>query len=301
MAVYYFNITYRCNSNCIFCAANHPLWQDESEMSLEEFKSRLNENHVGENDRVIVNGGEPTIHRDFWKILDLIDETGATIDLFTNGMLFSNEDTAKRILEYENLHLRIPLFGSRPETHDFLTGGIGHFVATTKALDHLCHHIRGHATLEIKLLMSKITNEENEAIYDMITKRWTHPAIRVSLNPLLISECVIQHKDLFVEDYGTMMIKSERLIRKALADGADFSVALVPYCTFPNDELLNMCRGRNCGGNMFYASPGQTKQLDRLEWRKPCLTCVYVKECNGFSQNYISYFGADVMKPVKRT
>lgn len=299
MSIYYFNITYRCNSNCIFCAANHPVWKDDSEMPLDEFTLRLRENKVGPNDRVIVNGGEPTVHRNFWQILDLINDTGATIDLFSNGMIFSDENIAKRILSYENLHLRIPLFGSRAETHDYLTGGTGHFVKTTNGLDHLCAHIRGHATLEIKLLMSKTTIDENEAIYEMCINRWAHPAVRISLNPLLISECVIQNKDIFIEDYSTMMVRSENLIRRAISDGVDFSVALVPYCSYPNNELLSMCRGRNCGGKMYYASPGQTKKIDRLDWRKPCLKCKYVNECNGFSKNYIAYFGTDVMKPIE--
>ena len=40
MRVFYFNITYACNSRCKFCAANHPiLTDDNSQMTLEQFKA----------------------------------------------------------------------------------------------------------------------------------------------------------------------------------------------------------------------------------------------------------------------
>lgn len=301
MNIFYFNITYRCNSNCIFCAANHPLWQDNSEMTADEFKQILDERHVAAGDRVIVNGGEPTVHKEFWTILDTIDQRGATIDLFTNGIRLRDESFAKRLLKYDNLHIRIPLFGSTGELHDRLTGVPGNFEATTEALDHLIRNIRGHVTIEIKLLMSKATIEDNERIYDLIRERWQHEAVRISLNPLLISECVIQQKDIMIDTYESMMQKSEALIRRALAEGVDFSVALVPYCTYPNEELLHMCRGRRCGGNMFYASPGYQKNINRMAWRNPCLQCKYVSECNGFSKNYVEYFGSGVMKPFVDT
>ena len=295
MSTYYFNITYRCNSNCIFCAADHPLENDNREMSLSEFNNVLDKCHVDSGDRVIVNGGEPTVHKDFWAILDAVKMRGATIDLFTNGKKLADNNFAVRVLNYDNIHIRVPLFGSTPEKHDFLTGIKGNFEATTMGLDNLYNNMRGHATLEIKLLMSKATIPENEKIYELIKSRWNHEAIRVSLNPLLISDCVIQQKDTLINTYESMMIQSESLIRRAYVDRTDFSVALVPFCTFPNKELLNMCRGRNVGGKFHYASPGFTKTVEEHEWDQPCHKCLYYGECNGFSKKYIEYFGEEVM------
>ncbi len=298
MRVFYFNITYRCNSNCLFCAANHPLYHDENEMTLDEFRAVLEQNEVVAGDRVIINGGEPTVHRQFWMILDEVARRGATIDLFTNGKLLANEENVRRLLRYEGIHIRIPLFGSNAEKHDYLTGMKGNFDATVQGLDWLCKYLKQGQTLEVKLLMSKITIDDNENIYNLICKRWHHPAVRISLNPLLISDCVTQQRDLFIEQYESMMIKSEHLIRRALAEKVDFSVALVPYCSYPNDELLQMCRGRKAGGTFFYASPGCRKDVQEFEWKKPCRACIYANECNGYSKNYVNYFGAEVMKPI---
>ena len=297
MGVYYFNITYRCNSNCIFCAANHPIDNDNREMSLEDFEKILMQNNVDVHDLVIINGGEPTIHREFWLFLDAVSNCKAQIDLFTNGKVFSNPEFTKRIMQYKNVHIRIPLFGSTAEIHDRLTGMSGNFNATTRGLDLLCQYIRESITLEIKLLLSKATVSENEKIYDLVKSRWLNKSVRISLNPLLISECVIQQKDIMVDTYENLMLKSEPLIRKALADEVDFSVSLIPYCSFPNLDLIEKCCGRSCGGNMLYASPGCTTKLDHLSYRMACRKCKYANKCNGFPENYVSYYGEDVIKP----
>lgn len=297
MGVYYFNITYRCNSNCIFCAANHPIDNDNREMLLEDFEQILIRNNVNENDLVIINGGEPTIHRNFWAFLDAINNLKASIDLFSNGKLFKNPAFVRRITQYSNIHIRIPLFGSTAELHDRLTGMSGNFNDTTQGLDLLCQYICKNITLEIKLLLSRATVLENERIYDLIKSRWLGKGVRISLNPLLISECVIQQKEIMMDTYENLMIKSEPLIKKALSDGIDFSVSLIPYCSFPNRELIEKCCGRNCGGNMFYADPNCTKTLDHLSQRKSCNKCYYISRCNGFPKNYISYYGEEVIKP----
>jgi organic radical activating enzyme len=266
-------------------------------MSLLEFEEILMKNNVNDHDLVIINGGEPTIHRDFWRVLDAIKNRKAKIDLFTNGKLLSNFEFIQNLLSYKNIHIRVPLFGSTPKSHDRLTGMSGNFISTTQGLDLLCQYIHKGMSLEIKLLLSKATVSENEKIYDMITSRWLNESVRISLNPLLISKCVIQKKDIMMDTYENLMIESEPLIRKALADGINFSMALIPYCSFPNQDLIEKCCAHSCGGNMFYAAPGCTTTLDHLSQRKYCHKCRYINKCNGFPENYVSYYGENVMKP----
>ena len=201
MRVFYFNITYRCNSNCMFCAADHPIYNEQTEMTLEEIAKILRDNHVGSGDRVIVNGGEPTIHRSFWEILDTIDRLGAKIDLFTNGQKLADEQFAKRLTAYRDIYIRVPLFGATAQVHDYLTGCRGGFDRVVKGLDHVYRYLGKGSQLEIKLLMSRVSVEENEKIYDLVKTRWPGPHVILSLNPLLISKCVIEHKDLFIEEY----------------------------------------------------------------------------------------------------
>lgn len=297
MRIFYFNITYRCNSNCMFCAADHPLLHENDEMSLEDFEHILSDNHVGENDRVIVNGGEPTIHKDFLSILDAIDRRGATIDLFTNGITLAQKDFTDQILKHRNLYIRIPLFGSDAKSHDLLTGRSGNFKAVTEGLDYLVGHLRDDVLLEIKLLLSKSTVQDNEKIYELIRKRWNRKSVILSLNPLLISQCVIQNKDLFIDTYEHMLEQSASLIAKIHNDGQNFTMALIPFCAFPSKELMELCHGNTIMKESHYTDPSKDLVIDEFSERSACLHCKYISICNGYPNSYIKYFGQKVMKP----
>lgn len=297
MRVFYFNITYRCNSNCLFCAADHPILNEQTEMALEEIEEILESNHVGFGDRVIVNGGEPTVHRAFWEILDAIEKRGAIIDLFTNGQRLADEQFAKHLGSYHNIYIRIPLFGASAQIHDYLTGCAGGFDRVVKGLDHIYGHLRKGCELEIKLLMSKISVDENEMIYDLTKTRWPGSHIILSLNPLLISKCVIKHKDLFIEEYSSLLTRSEPLIRRIYADGRELSMSLVPFCAFPNEELLALCHGNTILEHSYYADPNSTRIVDEFAEREQCRLCKFAKKCNGYPDSYVRYFGKQVMIP----
>lgn len=298
MRIFYFNITYRCNSNCMFCAADHPLRCEDSEMYLSEFVDILEKNHVSTKDRVIVNGGEPTMHDDFFGFLDAICTRGAKIDLFSNGIRFSDKRFTQRVLAYKNIYIRIPLFGASAEMHDNLTGHPGGFDLVTRGLDNVCCELSASAELEIKLLLSKATVYENEAIYELVNTRWNNERVYLSLNPLLISECVAMRSELFIDTYETLMQASEPLIRRVFADKWKFSLDLIPYCTFPNRELIALCHSNAALEESFYADSKNQMVIDEMKGRERCLKCQYVRKCNGFPPNYVAYFGQEVMKPI---
>ena len=299
MRLFYFNITYCCNSSCIFCAADHPIEMDDSQMCLSAFEKILAQNNVKHGDRVVVNGGEPTVHPEFFGFLDAIQACGAKIDLFTNGMRLQDEEFASHLLRYDNIYIRIPLFGASAEVHDKLTGCPGSFNKVVKGVDYVTSNLRQGIDLEIKMLLSKINVPENEKIYNLISDRWKASRIRISLNPLLISKCVIQHKEMFIDTYEAMMKKSEPLIRRIINDGRHFQMDLIPYCTFPNEDLIELCHGNTSTHGSYYADPNSKTTVDALKGRERCAQCKYINRCAGFPSSYIKYFGEEVMKPIR--
>ena len=54
-------------------------------MQENEIVDMIKKYGVSSNDRVILNGGEPTLHPNLIKILQLFHKTGAEIVLYTNG------------------------------------------------------------------------------------------------------------------------------------------------------------------------------------------------------------------------
>ena len=298
MRIFYFNITYACNSRCIFCAADHPLQlNDTRQMSLEEFQKVLTLNNVGTGDRVIINGGEPTVHPDFFAFLEAVQRTGAKIDLFTNGKRLQELSFTKHLMEQTNIHIRVPLFGASAEVHDQLTGQGGNFAAVTRGLDNALQNLHSGITLEIKMLLSKTTVMENEKIYDLILKRWNSPLVRISLNPLLISGMVIQNKELFLDSYEKLLRGSKRLIENAQKGEMLFSTALIPFCAYPDDFHSQIPARIRKVTQRVYSDPSETTEEDGTKGRNPCRSCVYFGSCSGYPVSYVKYFGTGVMKP----
>lgn len=70
--VFYFNITYRCNYRCRYCFSHttHGSVQ-RRDIDLSSFKESLSRFRVGTGDRIVLNGGEPTLHKNFMEIINI--------------------------------------------------------------------------------------------------------------------------------------------------------------------------------------------------------------------------------------
>lgn len=297
MSTYYYNITYQCNSNCLFCAADYPINHDNRQMSMALFCNEMNKNSVGIGDQVIINGGEPTVHPDFLDILHKVHERGALIDLFSNGMRFSDEVFTNKVLQYKPINIRIPLFGSKAKIHDYYTGVDGSFNKVMKGLKHITSNLAGRAYLDIKLLLAKMLIDENVYIFNEVQPLLKNRNVRLSLNPLLISECIIKHSTEFFDSYTNMVKNSKILMDKAMQNNIRFSMTLIPFCTFPNELYIEQLCGRKSVSKMKYYDVSKNDYHEVLKGREKCLGCKYIKVCPGFPESYIKYYGDKEISP----
>ncbi|MCF7861533.1 PQQ-binding-like beta-propeller repeat protein [Candidatus Woesearchaeota archaeon] len=105
-----FDITYRCNDNCKFCHNRHLQDKGKNDSNLGEMKlGEIKENakYLIEKFKlsgIAVSGGEPTIHPNFWEVMDFfyndIGRTGIHIALDTNTMLFSDNKEAIKLQKF---------------------------------------------------------------------------------------------------------------------------------------------------------------------------------------------------------
>lgn len=293
--IFYFNITYRCNNNCIFCAADHGFNNTNSEMTIDEFKETLDQNNVGALDRVIINGGEPTTHTHFFDFLKIAKEHNAYIDLYTNGVKLNDFEFAKKLLTYTPLLIRIPIFGATPEVHDKLTGMSGSFKNTMDGIRNLLSVKENLAVnIEIKLLLSKATSDENEKIYDYFNRNFTKECY-FSFNPLLISNRVKQNADVMFESCTDSIQKEIPLIRRMKNDGWKVSLSLLPICVLPTEYRAG---GVDRNISETYSSPSLVKNVENTYCSPKCKFCSLKEICAGFPSSYISFVGDDEVKPI---
>lgn len=155
--IFYFNITYGCNSNCIFCYS-HNTWhnaQPHNEMTVEQFFAYLDDKELSAKDRVIVNGGEPLMHTEIGKILGGLLPYGCEVLIYTNGRMITNYDLS---CLNENFRFIIPIHGYE-EIHDSITRVKGSYQETIAGLKYLVEQT--NCPVDVKLILNNRMIEED--------------------------------------------------------------------------------------------------------------------------------------------
>lgn len=150
MRIFYFNITYGCNSNCIFCYS-HNTWHNSlpnREMTAAQFFDFLDDNNLCELDRVIVNGGEPLLHTEIDAILNVLVHYGCEVLVYTNGRLLTNHNFSALS---DRFRFVIPIHGFE-QVHDSITGIAGSYKETINGLKHLVSQTK--CLVDVKLILN---------------------------------------------------------------------------------------------------------------------------------------------------
>ena len=108
------HITHKCNLRCIHC------YQEDykNDLSFEEIKKVFCDylEYIKKNNfkgHIIITGGEPFLHPDFFKVISLFEENNITFGILTNGTLL-DEDMVKRLKDFKNLSfVQISLDGTQ--------------------------------------------------------------------------------------------------------------------------------------------------------------------------------------------
>lgn len=149
--IFYFNITYGCNSNCVFCYS-HNTWHNSmphNEIDAEAFFAYLDEMNLNRDDRVIVNGGEPLLHTQIENILLGLRKYQCEVLVYTNGRLLTQVDYS---LLNERYRFVIPIHGTEM-VHDKITGISGSYKETLAGLRHLVN--TSSCVVDIKLILNQ--------------------------------------------------------------------------------------------------------------------------------------------------
>ncbi|MFW9875827.1 MAG: radical SAM protein [Candidatus Thorarchaeota archaeon] len=119
------NLTNLCNLNCSMCFDSIEDRKEKKELSLRELKELFDSLGALGITRINFSGGEPTLRKDFFQILDYANKLGFTISLNTNGCF--GENFLRELANFKIDKIVFSLNSSNPETHDRITGKKGSF------------------------------------------------------------------------------------------------------------------------------------------------------------------------------
>jgi AdoMet-dependent heme synthase len=126
-----FELTYRCNSQCVHCYCVEE--KGRRELDVSEIEKALKELADLGCFSAIFSGGETLLREDFFDILAIARNLHYVITVFTNGI---NVDSAAadKIAYFSPIGVEISLYGTTAETHEKITGVKGSFQKTYDAI-----------------------------------------------------------------------------------------------------------------------------------------------------------------------
>ena len=127
-------LTYACNLECVHCLSSSGR-RDPRELTTAEAKRVVDELHELQVFYVNIGGGEPTIRRDFFDIVEYAIGRGVGVKFSTNGA-FIDAAKAARLAATDYLDVQISLDGTDALTNDAVRGA-GSYATARRAMDHL--------------------------------------------------------------------------------------------------------------------------------------------------------------------
>ena len=119
-------LTRGCNNHCLFCLDSDS--HDNSLISFQKIKLDLEKGINKGLLRVVLSGGEPTIHPDFLKIIKQAKKIGyQRIQVITNGRMFFYKGFLQEAIEVGLNEITFSIHGHTAKLHDQLTGIKGSF------------------------------------------------------------------------------------------------------------------------------------------------------------------------------
>lgn len=149
-----FEITYRCNHLCTFCY-NSP--DGSKELTTPQIFDALRKISDFGVLYLTLTGGEPMVHKDFFKIAEEVTRLGMALRIYSNGYLLGDEKNVDRIAALKPFEVEISLHGARAETHEALTRIKGSFDRTIRGIRLLRE--RG-VKVQLKCPITRLNQEE---------------------------------------------------------------------------------------------------------------------------------------------
>ncbi len=127
-------LTYACNLACVHCLSSSGR-RDPRELSTDECKAVIDELERMQVFYVNIGGGEPTVRKDFWELVEYATAHRVGVKFSTNGSRIDAE-RADWIRGSDYVDVQISLDGATAEVNDRVRGA-GSYATAIRAMEHL--------------------------------------------------------------------------------------------------------------------------------------------------------------------
>src|SRR3954470_18133788 len=127
-------LTYACNLACVHCLSSSGR-RDPRELTTGEAKAVIDELERMQVFYVNIGGGEPTVRKDFWELVEYATQHHVGVKFSTNGSRIDAE-RASGVRGSDYVDVQISLDGATAEVNDRVRGR-GSYATALRAMEHL--------------------------------------------------------------------------------------------------------------------------------------------------------------------
>jgi radical SAM protein with 4Fe4S-binding SPASM domain len=162
-AIFSLELTALCNNRCAGCSNVYAQERPADVMRASIWRGLLTD-ALPAASQIRLTGGEPTLHPDFFNILDFATSFDAWVTVFTNARWPNPSEVIQGLVHRPKLAgLLISLHGVRPESHEAFTGVPGSFLETL-------HNITLATEAGIPVTLSTVITRHNWKELDAISE-----------------------------------------------------------------------------------------------------------------------------------
>lgn len=147
-------LTRLCNQRCIFCldAWNH----NGTYVDTEQLEQYIELGMKLGSERLILSGGEPTIHPDYVRLVRHGRSVGYDwIQTVTNGMMFAYPEFTRKVLQAGLDEMTVSIHGHTPKLQDRLVGVKGAFDKAIQGIRNVQALSGGKTVINIDIVINK--------------------------------------------------------------------------------------------------------------------------------------------------
>lgn len=234
---------------------------------------------------ITATGGEPTIHPDFSKILELIKSELPTVEinLLTNGRRFCYSPFAQKCIALNNINIVIALHGYNARFHDRITSVKGSFMQSCAGIKNVLRYKRPGQCLEIRVVVTKLNYRFIDKILSFISAKFPGADSLVLLFMEIEGEAEKNIKEVGITytDFKGCFVKIEELIPKF----KEFRLYHFPLC------VVN---------KRFWKYVWITLPQEEVAYPGQCKKCWCKLACLGVHKGYIKAYGVKEFLPPKK-
>ena len=143
-------LTYACNLQCVHCLSSSGR-RDPRELTTEECEAVIDELQRMQVFYINIGGGEPTIRKDFWHLVQYAVDHGVGVKFSTNGSGI-DAAVAEQLAASDYVDVQISIDGADADTNDHVRGA-GSFATAVQAMEHL--RSAGFEGFKISVVMTR--------------------------------------------------------------------------------------------------------------------------------------------------